>query len=211
MNHFINFINIDILILYYHRDNLWKFIDFEIMNEIISKRIIIIHYSREIQGYRVPELFSDDSKFMKKIDIWTLDYILYELVIERKMFHIDYIISRKLESLSKLNVPMSLLSKIFTSHFDECLYEMLENDSQWWFIISILRNLFESYYLILYSSISEISDDIENIFQYDIWKEWIKEDVQDYQNIFIDVINWYELNWEIEFILRLLKIFIIIP
>src|SRR5436190_13307162 len=96
----------------------------------MSKRAITTHYSRGTQGYRAPELLSDDPKFTKKVDIWALGCILYELVTGRKAFDTDLVVSRRLESQSKLNIPASFLPKAFASHFDECLHEMLEDDSQ---------------------------------------------------------------------------------
>ena len=177
----------------------------------MSNRAITTRYSRGTEGYRAPELLSDDPKFTKKVDIWALGCILYELVTGRKAFHNDHVVYRRLESQSKLNVPVSLLPKTFTSHFDECLHEMLENDSQQRSTVSALRSLFDSYCLILYPSVPETSDDVESIPSYDIWKEWIREDVQDRQSILADAINWYELNRGTESVLRLLEVFITIP
>ena len=82
---------------------------------------------------------------------------------------------------------------------------MLKNDSRQRPTVSTLRNLFESYCLILYPSVPETSDDVENIPPYDTWKEWIREDIQDHQNVFADVINWYELNRGTESVLRLTR------
>src|SRR5436190_21758024 len=103
----------------------------------MSKRAITTHYSRGTQGYRAPELLSDDPKFTKKVDIWALSCILYELVSGRKAFHTDHVVWR-LESQSKLNIPASLLPNAFTSHFDKWLHEMLKNDSQQRPTVSVL-------------------------------------------------------------------------
>lgn len=88
---------------------------------------------------------------------------------------------------------------------------MLENDSQRRPTVSVLRNLFESYCLILYPSVQGISDDVESIPLYDAWKEWIKEDTQDHQSVLANAINWYTLNRGTESVLRLLEVFVKIP
>ena len=152
----------------------------------------------------------EPSQLIIQEDIWALGCILYELVTGRKAFHTDHVL-RRLESQSKLNVPVSLLSKTFTSHFDECLHEILENDPQQRHTVSALGSLFDSYCLILYPSVPETSDDVESIPPYDIWKERIREDVQDRQRVLADAINWYEFNRGTESILRLLGVFITIP
>ena len=133
----------------------------------MSKRAITTHYSRGTVRYRAPELLRDYPKFTKKVDIWAFGCILYKLVIGRKAFHTDHVVFRRLESQSKLNVPASVLPNAFTSHFNEYLHEMLENDSQQRSTISVLQSLFESYCLILYSSIPETLYDVVSIPPYD--------------------------------------------
>ena len=75
----------------------------------------------------------------------------------------------------------------------------------------MLRSLFESYCLILYPSVPETSDDVESIPPYDIWKEWIREDIRVHQNVLADAVNWYKLHRGTESIFRLLEVFIQIP
>jgi len=99
----------------------------------------------------------------------------------------------------------------FISQFGECLQAMLENNPQHRPTVSVLRGLFASYCLILYTSVPENSYDVESIPPYDTWKEWIRGDIQDHQSSLADAINWYKLHRGTESVLRLLEVFIEIP
>src|SRR5271169_1545979 len=134
-----------VLVLYCHRDNMWKLTDFGLTSEATSKQAITTRDARGTGGYRAPELFSEHPKFTNKVDIWALGCILYESTAGRRAFRDDFLVYEYSKSQSKLDIPIPPLPKAFISHFNECLHEMLERDPQERPELSTLCNLFESY------------------------------------------------------------------
>ena len=76
-------------VLYSLRCNLWKISDFGTMAEATSK------HARPTEGrgtasYRAPELFKEPPRYTRKVDIWAMGCILYELVSGKKAFKGDW-------------------------------------------------------------------------------------------------------------------------
>jgi len=79
------------LVLYSCKDAVWKLADFGLTVEGSSKTNRPTHYARGTPGYRAPELLEDDeSTYTKKVDIWPMGCILYELATGTRAFKSDW-------------------------------------------------------------------------------------------------------------------------
>jgi serine/threonine protein kinase len=66
--------------------------------------------ARGTVGYRAAELFYEEATFTKKVDIWALGCILYELVVGKKLFPSDY--DTREYAVAKKMLQISLPSSI---------------------------------------------------------------------------------------------------
>ena len=79
----------DCKVLYSVRSNNWKIADFGFTAEGSSK-IIISTLSRGTTSYRAPELLQEDPLYTRKVDVWAVGCILYEVVTKQKRFGSDW-------------------------------------------------------------------------------------------------------------------------
>jgi Protein kinase domain len=69
----------------------WKIADFGLTSEATSRRLNSTSGARGKPCYRAPELLREENPgFNKKVDIWSLGCIVYELCFERKAFKDDF-------------------------------------------------------------------------------------------------------------------------
>jgi serine/threonine protein kinase len=82
------------IVLYSHRDSAWKLTDFGISSDSGSKSHLFSEDCRGTSSYRAPEMLplalGEIAKYDKKVDIWALGCILYEMATDRKAFQSDY-------------------------------------------------------------------------------------------------------------------------
>jgi hypothetical protein len=80
-----------ISVLYSHKDSVWKLADFGLTSEGASNMNLTTKYARGTTGYRAPELVKPDGKavYNKKLDIWSMGCILYELATGTPAFTSD--------------------------------------------------------------------------------------------------------------------------
>ena len=76
---------------YSSKQRLWKIADFGITSPGTTDHPITTKDGRGKNGYRAPELLQDpDTKYSKKLDIWSLGCLLFELTTGRKAFRSDF-------------------------------------------------------------------------------------------------------------------------
>jgi serine/threonine protein kinase len=83
----------------------WKITDFGFTAEGSSKRIVISSMGRGTQSYRALELVQEQPVYTRKVDIWAVGCILYELVSGKKAFHDDWQVREYGLERKKLSVP----------------------------------------------------------------------------------------------------------
>lgn len=79
-------------VLYSRKDLVWKLSDFGFTSEATSRSLLSSKDGRGTPSYRAPELlaFSDTPAFNKKVDIWSMGCIMYELTLRKRAFGNDY-------------------------------------------------------------------------------------------------------------------------
>ena len=117
-----------IAVLYSSRSDLWKIADFGLTSHATTTRARTTYGGRGKQSYRAPELLRDPKlTFNKKVDIWSLGCILFELITGQKAFESDFHVFEFLASSSKRELSNSsnwldeLLKTSFTSVIDTTL------------------------------------------------------------------------------------------
>jgi serine/threonine protein kinase len=88
--------------------------------EQISSTTAKTSLARGTVGYRAPELLSEEATFTKKVDIWALGCILYELAVGKKVFPFDF--DTREYAVAKKMLQISLPSSI-----DEDIQSPLSN------------------------------------------------------------------------------------
>lgn len=71
-----------------------------------SKTAKTTQFARGTTGYRAPELVYEERTFTKKVDIWALGCILYELVVGKKVFPFDFDTREYAAAKKMLQVPL---------------------------------------------------------------------------------------------------------
>ena len=166
-----------------------KIINFDLITKDISKDAIMMINSKRIEKYRAPELLLNESKFINKVDIWILEYILYKLIINKKVFSQDYQIQVFSTSQSRLYLSNPIFSKNVLIYTIKCIYEILKKYSHNQSSIFTLYILIKSYYIIFDSIILKNFDNIIDIAEYDQWKIFINENLKVFYNLFSDLFN----------------------
>jgi len=169
------------IVLYSSNQKLWKIADFGLSAEGSTKHSIQTGQARGTGGYRAPELLNEqDAKFTKKVDIWALGCILYELAMKTRAFRGDWDVSATFATGSSPTLQVSTASfpEIFISHLSECVHEALAKEHQNRPSISTLCPLFRSYCAVLDKSVSQNLDDLGYLPAYNQWKEFVCENEQ---------------------------------
>ena len=116
------------LVLYCGRGCLWKVADFGICAEATSSALTT-QFSRGTACYRAPELLRDGARFNRKVDIWALGCILYELATGMRAFETDFAIAEYFRG----SVPEFALvsdSEFWRHHLHQNFAELLNKDSK---------------------------------------------------------------------------------
>jgi serine/threonine protein kinase len=78
-------------VLYSRKDSVWKLADFGFTSEATSRSLVSSKDGRGTPSYRAPELLAYDApSFNKKVDIWSMGCIMYELALRKRAFGNDY-------------------------------------------------------------------------------------------------------------------------
>ena len=94
--------------LFSFRTLTWKIADFGFTSQATSIRCKITSQVRDKQAYRAPEmLLEPDFIFNKKVDIWALGCILFELFIGKKVFRTDFATLEHYQSKCNLSISLS--------------------------------------------------------------------------------------------------------
>ena len=94
--------------LYSRKDAVWKLADFGLTSEAV--RTLQTSKSRGTEGYRAPELLlshpGKKAVFSKKVDIWSIGCVLYELAVCKKAFFNDFAILHYQSFTEPLDIPL---------------------------------------------------------------------------------------------------------
>ena len=78
--------------LYSAKSGWWKIPDFGLTSSGTSQHLRTTHVGRGRASYRAPEMIRDSkAAYNKKVDIWSLGRILYELCVGKKAFQHDIV------------------------------------------------------------------------------------------------------------------------
>ena len=80
------------IVLYSCKDGLWKLANFGLTIEGSSRTNLLTQYARRTQGYRALEFLESNNEptYTNKVDIWSMNCILYELAIGKYVFNFDW-------------------------------------------------------------------------------------------------------------------------
>lgn len=121
------------LVLLSLEDGMWKITDFGLASEGTSKAVHTTKYSRGTPCYRAPELVRDEPFFNRKVDIWSIGCILYELLEGSKVFGNDFEVLQYASSDDQPMPPLPSLrqqprraQRLWVALFNACL------EKKWW-------------------------------------------------------------------------------
>ena len=119
------------LVLYSSRSELWKIADFGLTSRATTTLAKTTHGGRGTQSYRAPELLREPKlTFNKKVDIWSLGCILYELITSRKAFESDFHVFEFCASPNKLILSVDWLQEPFKTAFTSLIADTIQSDYQ---------------------------------------------------------------------------------
>jgi serine/threonine protein kinase len=123
--------------------------DFGITCHATTDQAVATHYARGTGGYRAPELLTTPAAFTKKVDIWALGCILYELLRQQKAFADDWGVREYYMTASiKLEIPREDDFQELSEHETSVLSQLLDRNPLQRPRVSELRPLFGSYRII---------------------------------------------------------------
>jgi serine/threonine protein kinase len=96
------------VVLYSQHDSAWKLADFGFASDLNSRTHQSSVYARGTPSYRAPELLpltGESAKYTKKVDIWAMGCILYEMALGYKAFRHDYATIEYVQTKRTLDLP----------------------------------------------------------------------------------------------------------
>ena len=112
----------------------WKLTDFGLTAEGTSKVALTTQLQRGTEGYRAPEILSDNSpgRASNKADIFALGCLIYELAFGKKAFWRDFQLFLYARGEEKLDIPAEELDLDHRrrAYLLQMISRMLEID--WW-------------------------------------------------------------------------------
>ena len=134
------------LVLFSHRDQAWKLADFGLTSEGGSEEFVTTELARGTPGYRAPELLMDGRYvFNKKVDVWAMGIILYELAVGTKPFHSDAAVLEHFRSGTSLETPCDTLSEQGKLRILNHVREMVHNTPSSRPTVALLVETFSRY------------------------------------------------------------------
>jgi serine/threonine protein kinase len=117
------------IVLYCSRSGLWKISDFGLMSAGTTTQAKTTLSGRGKQGYRAPELLLDSQQcYNKKVDIWSLGCILYELSVGTKPFSTDWATLQFAQEKSEMTVTIIGSSGAVCENLQALICSMLKYD-----------------------------------------------------------------------------------
>jgi serine/threonine protein kinase len=94
------------IVLYSAEQSMWKIADFGFVSQVSSKRSIRASSAvRGTDGYRAPELQTDEPRYSTKTDIWALGCVLHDLAFGRPAFKGDWAAPRLVPNSTEASSP----------------------------------------------------------------------------------------------------------
>ena len=165
-------IEINLIVLYSHKDNLWKITDFGFTSQGTSNKAEVSSNLRGTEGYRAPELL-EHKNFTNKVDVWAVGCIFYELITNKKAFDEDYSTHDYSQSSGSLSMVVPNIPDAFHLHLSQILDDLLHRESKNRPTMTVLCSVFQSYYWILDQTIASSMEDLEFIPEYSSWKSCV--------------------------------------
>ena len=163
-----------VLVLYYHKQDVWKLADFGIASEGTSRQSYSTKYARGTASYRAPELLAKHI-YNNKVDIWALGCILFELMCGKKAFSGDFHVSIYFSSNAQPEIPSTTWPKSLQLHLSEIIRLLLAKDPQQSPAAFEAFQLFRSYSEILSPAIVQHIEDINLLLPFPQWYELVVE------------------------------------
>ena len=162
------------LVLYSHQDNRWKLTDFGISAEATSQRARSTRYSRGTSSYRAPELLNEQATFTKRVDIWALGCVLYELASGKVAFHEDWAVREYYNGKADLSISIPSLPPFLLHHVSNCIKELHHRDWTQRPPAAEVLPIFKAYCRFLRLSNAPELMEIVKYPSYQKWKELVK-------------------------------------
>jgi serine/threonine protein kinase len=139
-------------------------------------------------GFRAPELLSEEAKYSNKVDIWALACILYQLCTNKPLFLHDFAVHEFVHS-NGLNLSKADIPNTSRAHFTACLQEMLVRNPQSRPSASLLKSIFDLYFIISDPIYSEIPSSSTS---YVYWRHLVSNTaVRGPEDIAKLVVDWF--------------------
>jgi serine/threonine protein kinase len=90
--------------LYSSTRRCWTISDFRLTSPLTDPPALTEN-ARGTDGYRAPELLEKQSWYSKKVDIWALGCVAFEIVTRRKAFASDFEVFRLVKEDADANIP----------------------------------------------------------------------------------------------------------
>src|SRR2546423_9780965 len=91
-------------VLYSGTRGCWTISDFGLTSSLIGYDALT-DYARGTGGYRAPELLGKESRYSKKVDIWALGCVTFEIVTRKKVFGSDFQVFSLIQENSDIPIP----------------------------------------------------------------------------------------------------------
>jgi len=118
-------------VLFQKHEELWKIAGFGFASIGSENYGIQTPTSRGTSGFRAPELYLNDAKYTKKVDIWALGCILYLLVVGRMLFQNDLDVDAYARGWATLDISLSNeIDDKSQGHLSRLIRELLEKEPQ---------------------------------------------------------------------------------
>ena len=185
--------------------------DFGITSHATTDQAVPTYNARGTGGYRAPELLTTPPAFTKKVDIWALGCILYELLTQQKAFADDWKVREYHMTASiKLEIRAEYGFQELSEHETNLMSQLLHRDPHQRPRVSDLRRLLRSYTIVWSDPVSQIiSELLDPEFRTDEYKfppfsEWVSIVKEPFSRgvLLMRLSEWYEgrhwLNTAIE-------------
>jgi len=161
------------LVLFSFVTNSWKLTDFGLTAPATSRRRHTTRGRRGTACYRAPELLAKTATYTRKVDIWGLGCILFELVMWRPTFNQDWEVEDYYEN-RVLQLNISWLPEFWQHHVIEVIKQLLHRISSNRPSASELSTLFASYFEILDSRVGVVVSTARSYPTFAQWRNMIQ-------------------------------------
>lgn len=174
---------------------MWKIADFGLSAEATSQHSQATSLATGTSSYRAPELLVENPKYTKKVDIWALGCILFELMTSKKAFAGDWALhDYRIEKYARLpiniSLTLSMLPDVLEEHVSAILSQLLNRDWKQRPSSAETSRTFHSYSLVLSPQFLDSSNFQLYLPKYGEWSALLSKHATE-QQVMIGVGNFY--------------------